>query len=51
MVGLLTTREKFDCSIMLGSSREAHFYIVNCPEKCKAFSCVYIPDSFEKLLY
>lgn len=33
MVGLLTTREKFDCCVMLGISKEADFSIVNYPER------------------
>lgn len=32
MVGLLTTREKFDCCVMLWISKEANFSFVNCPQ-------------------
>ena len=52
MVGLSTARGKFDCCVMLGIiSKEAHFSIVNCPVKCKSFSCVNILNSSAKLWY
>lgn len=37
MVGLLTAREKFDCCVALGIIKEAHFFIVTCPEDIRFF--------------
>lgn len=52
-MGLLTPKEKFECCVVFGISKEAHFSFtfVNCPERCNAFSCIDIVDSCEKFLY